>query len=82
MAVKTVSAREANQSFSKLLGEAARGEEVIITKRGKPVAKLVSVEKGSSDEERQRAIERMVKRMHRGIDLGGRTFTRDEMHER
>ena len=80
--MKTVSAREANQSFSKLLGEAARGEEVIITKRGKPVAKLVSVEKGSSDEERQRAIERMVKRMRRGIDLGGRAFTRDEMHER
>ncbi|MDP6787056.1 MAG: type II toxin-antitoxin system prevent-host-death family antitoxin [Rhodospirillales bacterium] len=80
--MKTVSAREANQSFSKLLGEAAGGEEVIITKRGKPVAKLVSVEESGPDEERQRAIERMVKRMRRGIKLGGRGFTRDEMHER
>jgi prevent-host-death family protein len=80
--MKTVSAREANQSFSKLLGEAAGGEEVIITKRGKPVARLVPMEKGGSDEERQRAIERMVKRMRRGVKLGGRPFTRDEMHER
>ena len=80
--MKTVSAREANQSFSKLLGEAAGGKEVVITKRGKPVARLVPVENRGSDEERQRAIERMVKRMRRGIDLGGRPFTRDEMHER
>ena len=80
--MKTVSAREANQSFSKLLGEAAGGEEVIITKRGKPVAKLVPVEKGVSDEERERAIERMMKRLRRGVNLGGRPFTRDEMHER
>ena len=80
--MKTVSAREANQSFSKLLGEAAGGEEVVITKRGKPVARLVPVGNRGSDEERQRAIERMVKRMRRGIDLGGRPFTRDEMHER
>ncbi len=80
--MKTVSAREANQSFSRLLGEAARGEEVIITKRGKPVARLVPMEKGGSDEERQRAIERLMKRLRRGVKLGGRAYTRDEMHER
>jgi prevent-host-death family protein len=80
--MKTVPAREVSQSLSKLLGEASGGEEVTITKRGKPVARLVPVENHGSDEERERAIERMVKRMPRGIDLGGRPFTRDKMHER
>ena len=80
--MKTVSAREANQGFSKLLAEAADGAEIVITRRGKPVAKLVPVGTAKNDEERQRAIERMRELMHRGLDLGGRKFTRDEMHER
>jgi len=40
-AMRTVTAREANQSFSKVLAEVENGETVLITKRGKPVAKLV-----------------------------------------
>ena len=80
--MKTVSAREANHGFSKLLAEAADGAEIVITRRGKPVAKLVPVGTAKNDEERERAIERMVERMRRGLDLGGRKFTRDEMHER
>jgi prevent-host-death family protein len=80
--MKSVSAREANQGFSKLLAEAAGGEEIVITRRGKPVAKLVPIGTAKSDEKRERAIERMMERMRRGLDLGGRKFTRDEMHER
>ncbi len=80
--MKTVPAREANQKFSKLLTEAANGEEVVITKRGKPVARLVPVCQTQTEEERERAIKRMVKRMRKGLHLGGRKFTRDEMHER
>ena len=41
--MKTVSAREANQHFSRLLRAAAEGEDVVITRRGKPVAKLVPI---------------------------------------
>jgi prevent-host-death family protein len=37
-----VSAREANQAFSRILGEAEAGEEIVITRRGKPVATLRS----------------------------------------
>ncbi len=36
--MRTVSAREANQAFSKLLADAASGEEIVITRHGKPVA--------------------------------------------
>lgn len=36
----TVTAREANQNFSRLLGAAEAGETVVITKNGKTVAEL------------------------------------------
>jgi prevent-host-death family protein len=42
--MRSVSAREANQQFSRLLGEAANGEEIVITRRGKPAVRLVPVE--------------------------------------
>jgi prevent-host-death family protein len=38
--LKTVSARRANHHFSKLLSRVERGEEILITKRSKPVALL------------------------------------------
>ena len=38
--MKTVTARQANHEFSELLARVERGEEVLITKRGKPVALL------------------------------------------
>jgi prevent-host-death family protein len=80
--MKRVSAREANQHFSKLLAEVTDGQEVVITRRGKPVARLSPVNTAKDDKRREAAIRRMVKLMERGIDLGGRRFTRDEMHER
>ena len=36
----TVTAREANQHFARILKQAEAGEEVVITRRGKPVARL------------------------------------------
>ena len=39
--MRTVSIREANQSFSRLVKEVEAGETVVITRQGKPVAELV-----------------------------------------
>jgi prevent-host-death family protein len=80
--MKSVSAREANQGFSKLLAEVAKGKEVVITRHGKPVARLVPVQDEAAAKKREAAIRRMVAHMKRGLPLGGRRFTRDEMHER
>lgn len=80
--MRTVSARDANQNFSRLLRAVAEGEEVVITRRGKPVAKLVAVQSAQSNEARAKAIKRLMKRLRKGVNLGGRRFTRDEMHER
>ncbi len=37
---KTINIREAKTQFSKLLRKVARGEEVVISRAGKPVARL------------------------------------------
>ncbi|HTO82572.1 MAG TPA: type II toxin-antitoxin system prevent-host-death family antitoxin [Methylomirabilota bacterium] len=80
--MKTISARDANQRFSRLLTEVAAGEEVVITRRGKPVARLLPVADAKSSKRRQAAIKRMVEMMNRGLDLGGLTFKRDELYDR
>ncbi len=80
--IKIVSARVANRRFSKLLAEVAGGAEFVITRHGKPVARLVRVGAPAMTRKRKAAIKRMIETMARGVDLGGRRFTRDEMHER
>jgi prevent-host-death family protein len=82
MIMRTVSAREANQQFSRLLGEVANGEEVVITRRGQPVATLVPYRGQPMSPERQAAIERLIALGRKGFHLGGIRATRDEMHER
>lgn len=80
----TVGAREANRSFSKILKEAENGKTIIITRNGKPVARLEPVirKRDLSEEERNAAHDRLMKLLEKGLDFGGRRFTRDEMHER
>lgn len=79
--MRAVSAREANQAFSRILQEAEGGESVVITRRGKPVAVLAPYAAYRS-RDREQAIERAVELMRKGLPIGGRRFTRDEMHER
>ena len=38
--MREISVREANQNFSKLIAAAERGETTVITKNGRPVAKV------------------------------------------
>jgi len=42
-----VNVREARERISRLLVEVARGEEVVISRHGKPVARLAPVERAS-----------------------------------
>ena len=80
--MKTVSAREANQQFSRLLGEVANGEEILITRRGQPVATLAPYRARALTPERAAALERLIALGRKGFHLGGIRATRDEMHER
>ena len=78
-----VSLRDANQHLSRYVEAVERGEEIIITRRGKPVAKIVRVVEGQRLTAAQRATrERMLARMRKGYHLGGRVPSRDALHER
>lgn len=66
----TVGAYEAKTHLAKLLEKVEAGEEIIITKHGAPVAKLVPVKKELSTEQRLAAIER-IQQLATGLSLGG-----------
>jgi len=38
--MREISVREANQNFSQLIAAAERGETIVVTKNGRPVAKV------------------------------------------
>jgi prevent-host-death family protein len=82
--MRTVSALQANHDFSKLLSRVERGEEILITKRRKPVALLSPYQPPRLTSERQAAINHAIEVMAQGLPWGAavRAFTRDEMHER
>jgi prevent-host-death family protein len=82
--VKTVSARQANHQFSDLLSRAERGEEILITKRSKPVALLSPYRPPLMTAERKRAIQLAIRVMEKGLPWGDslQRFDREEMHER
>jgi prevent-host-death family protein len=50
--MKIVNIHQAKTHFSKLLEEAAAGEEIVIAKAGKPVAKLVVIDAGPKPKRR------------------------------
>lgn len=75
--------REANQRFTHYIDTVENGEEVLITRRGKPIAKLVPVSSKKSLTIKQKAaLKRTLQRMRKGYDLGGKKFNRDESHAR
>ena len=83
----SVGAREANRSFSKILKEAENGKTITITRNGKPVARLMPAPvpagvDSTSKEERKAAHKRLMALLDKGLPLGGRRYTRDEMNER
>lgn len=80
--MKTVSAREANQSFSSLLRRVAEGEEVVITRRGEPVARLIGIARDGADAEQLRAAKRLMATLRKGRRLGGVMPSRESLHER
>lgn len=84
--MRSVSARQANQQFSRWLAEAETGEEVVITRRGKPVATLAPYRPPAMTPERMAAVELAIAMMKRGLSIAPDAprppFTRDEMHER
>ena len=65
-----IGAFEAKNKLGTLLDWVANGEEVLITRRGKPVARLVPAEPGP-DRTRARAAAANIRARSKGVTLDG-----------
>ena len=77
---RTVTASEANQNFSRILGQAEAGETITIQRRGKPVAMLVP----TGDDARARRVEagkRMIAHFRSQPFIVTGAWTRDELYD-
>jgi prevent-host-death family protein len=68
--MKEIGAFEAKNKLGQLLDWVEAGEEVIITRRGKPVAKLTAPDT-AYDRERARGAAARIRARRRGMTLGG-----------
>ena len=75
-----VSLREANQHFARYIEAVERGEEIIITRRGRPIAKIVKVSRLRKPTAAQLRAWNLIKSSARALNIG--KLVRDELHER
>ena len=68
--MREIGAFEAKNKLGTLLDWVEQGEEVLITRRGKAVARLVPAEPGFDRAKARRAVEGIIK-TRRGLTLGG-----------
>lgn len=80
---KTLTLRDANQSFARCIREVEAGEDFVITRNGTPVARLSPVSKQRVlNPVQQAALERTLRRMEEGWNIGAGPLDRDALHER
>ena len=72
---------EARTHFSELLDQVARGKQVLITRRGKPVAVLMPPPKEAARDVRQVVKEMLEARDRDGPTLGGAATVRELIEE-
>ena len=60
---------EAKNKLSELLDRAERGEEIVITRRGRPIAKLVPFD-SNRDREKAREAMRRIRELAKEMNLG------------
>jgi len=78
--MRQIGAFEAKNTLGSLLDDVERGEEITITRRGKPVAMLVSPEGVANRAQAHAAVEE-IKALRRGITLGEGLTLRDLIDE-
>jgi prevent-host-death family protein len=79
VAMKAVSAADANRNFSQLLQGVRRGRIYVVTSHGKPVARLTPVAENGEMEAGARAALLKRLRKQRAVRVG--SWTRDELYE-
>jgi prevent-host-death family protein len=77
--MKTITASNANRGFSNLLREVSKGEEIMITSRGTPVAKVISVKSTVLQKNAMKKL--LLSRLKTQIATGSRNWTRNELYD-
>jgi prevent-host-death family protein len=77
-AMTTISAAEANRHFSQVLRQVARGETLIVTSRGKPMATIAPI---ACQAGRIVAKRQLLARLANQPPAGDRSWTRAELYE-
>ena len=78
--MKSIGAAEANRNFSSLLREVARGVQITVTSRGKPVATISAADQVER-RERVAAKRALLSRLRATPATGTRNWSRDELYE-
>ncbi len=76
---KAVSAADANRKFSELLRAVREGQSYIVTSHGRPIAKIVPVDKNESVSTEARSLLLKRLRSERVVTIG--RWKRDELYE-
>ena len=78
--MKSISAADANRHFSALLRQVARGAQITVTSRGKPVATICAADQVER-RERAAAKRTLLTRLRATPATGARNWSRDELYE-
>lgn len=74
---RAISASEANQHFSELLRDVAEGQSFTVMSRGRPVARVLPVDKG----EERRSVARLLDFVSRLPIRHSGAWSRDDLYE-
>ena len=77
--MKTITAANANRGFSNLLKEVSKGDEIVILSRGKPVAKITSVDSAALNKSGMKNI--LLSRLKAQNATGSRNWTRRQLYD-
>lgn len=81
--MRAVSLMGANQQFSRLIRDVEEGEEILVTRRGRRIAKMSPYYAFKErDPQWFSAYERLMDFMDEGMDLGGLRVERDDLYGR
>lgn len=80
MAKQQVSLREANQHLSRYVAEVEKGGEVLITRRGKPVARLTGIRERNRMSREQRLALTRLRTSARALEIG--RVRREDLYDR
>ena len=78
-----LSLRDAHHKFAQYIHTAEKGNEVIITRRGKPITMITPLTDAVQlTRQQQKACKNLFSTMEKGFPLKGEVFNRDSLHER